>query len=268
MELERSTATARRFTNKARRAAAVICANPSVLQLSSDLQMPKSTSSLVFIRPHREPSEEEGQIKIGPSGEAIPFIPTKHLSEIFEEQRVAAVSNEQSLQLFYVFSSHAFARTSAGWIHEQKMHRLLCSGGAPAPIFRDGQEMGMSPSTNLLPGTVAGLESVGASNSFYWIPCVANFEGIDGVLGDTDGNIYAVQAITADDHRNPKGGLKRVWEKLRPGVRTRRTWHFVVVVAKDRTVAEKCVKQFSEELDGDSMLGPPRVTVWGCVLPQ
>ncbi|KZV60906.1 hypothetical protein PENSPDRAFT_321305 [Peniophora sp. CONT] len=61
----------------------------------------------------------------------------------------------RALALFRVFSTHAFTRTSSGWIFEGKMHMRLASGGKRLRLFRDSEKMTMSPSTRFLPGTLA-----------------------------------------------------------------------------------------------------------------
>jgi hypothetical protein len=90
------------------------------------------------------------------------------------------------------------------------MHERLGMGGADLSIFQGGSEKHMRPSTCLLPGTLAGLKEAGANDSFYWIPSVANFPGIDSVLGDTDSHIYTIQATIASTHASPEQGMKGV----------------------------------------------------------
>jgi hypothetical protein len=60
-------------------------------------------------------------------------------------------------------------------------------------------------------GTITSLAGAEPYTSFYWKPSVANYPGVDGVLGDTGGNIYAVQATIAGDHTSPVQGLKKLW---------------------------------------------------------
>lgn len=130
----------------------------------------------------------------------------------------------------------------------------------------DRQQMKMRPSTNLIPGTATGLKGIDVSDSFYWIPSVMDFPGIDGVLGDTERNILAVQTTIADGHRRPEGGLRRIWQNLEVNVRHGRTWHLVVVGDNDKAVGE-LVEQFATELKnftlGQSLI---HVQVWGYVL--
>lgn len=205
--------------------------------------------------------------KIKTSSLGISFIPTKFLSDILEEHFVG-LSNGKSLELVQAFSSHSFTRTAAGWGHELRMHSLLSGTGLALPIFRDNAKMNMPTSSHLLPGTASGIKRSAVSDSFYWIPSTINFPGIDSVLGDTSGNIYALQATIADDHTSPIEGIQRIWEKLTPDVREGRRWHFVVV-ADSLPVADHLVARFSAELDGFT-LGHAHVTlqVWGCVLPH
>lgn len=125
----------------------------------------------------------------------------------------------------------------------------------------------MHPSAHLVPGTAAGLKHISASEAFYWMPSVMNWEGIDGVLGDADNNIYAVQATIASDHSSPAAGLTRAWLGVDPSVRLSRRWH-LVVVADTTANADKLVKHFSSQLKGFK-LGSGKgvcVKVWGCVL--
>jgi hypothetical protein len=261
---DEATNTEADLVYEANAAAQEICEDPSsIFRLSGSLRIAQGqVSSLVFTRPYRVLAQNG---HLARSGRAIPFIPTKHLSDIFEKHRIKA-SNDKSLQLFRIFSLHYFTRTLAGWNHEQMMLACLSSDEPPVRIFRDGEEGEMLRSTRLLSGTVAGINGVGVSDAFYWIPSVANFKGIDCVLGDTNGNIYAVQATVANDYSSPVAGLQQVWKYLHPDARMSRTWHFVVL-ADCEAVARVLVKQFSKELD-DFTLGHTRVrvTVWGCVL--
>jgi hypothetical protein len=240
----------------AKRAAIRICKNPSaIFEGSSGIRMPHSEgSSVIFLR--RTPN---GSVK---SGKGQTFIPTPHLLTLFEEER-QKMSNKDSLELFYLLSSHALTRTPAGWAHEKLMHNRLGLGGADLSIFQGPTEEHMRPSTRLLLGTLAGLKKAGVNDSFYWIPHVANFPGIDGVLGDTDGHVYTIQATIADTHTSPEQGIQKVWEQFHPEVRTHRTWHFVVVT-NNKQDADAYVKEFSKKLT----LGKARahVQVWGCVL--
>lgn len=152
-----------------------------------------------------------------------------------------------------------------------RVHRRLCSvTRGSLPIFRDVQTQSMSPSSNVLSGTDSGLKHLAdvLDSSFYWMPLVIDFPGIDGVLGDTDHNIYAVQATVADKHKSPVEGLQKIWNKLEPDTRTRRSWHFVLV-ADHRAAVEKLMKDYWSDLEHFEV-GHPKVkvplSVWGCVV--
>ena len=165
-------------------------------------------------------------------------------------------------------SPHSFTRTEAGWLYETQVHSNL-SGGHPAlEIFQDSTEGILLPSTRFLPGTLAGLRSAGVDGSFYWVPSVANFPGIDGVLGDEDGNLFIIQGTIAGDHKSPEKGIKKIWSELTPEVRNGCTWNFVVI-AETRMEADRYVKKFSQEL-GDLKQGHAQntVEVWGFVFQK
>jgi hypothetical protein len=243
---------------EAEAAAYRICKDPSAIFEGFGIRIPRNEcSSVLFLR--RTPNESVTSNK----GKA--FIPTPHLLALFEERRKRN-SNKESLELFYVLSSHALTRTAAGWAHENSVHERLCMGGADLSIFRGPTEKHMRPSTRLLPGTLAGLEEAGTNDSFYWIPSVANLPGVDGVLGDTDGHVYAIQAAIGHDHKNPIDGITRVWQHFLPEVRAGRIWHYVVVT-NTKQAADDYVDEFSKELR-DFTLGDARarVQVWACVL--
>jgi hypothetical protein len=87
------------------------------------------------------------------------------------------------------------------------MHKHLGMGGKSLSIFQGTNMKDIQPSTHHLPGTLAGLKEAGSSDSFYWIPSVASFPGVNGVLGDTKGYVYAIQAMIVDDHKNPIEGM-------------------------------------------------------------
>jgi len=57
----------------------------------------------------------------------------------------------------------------------------------------------------MLPGILDGLKQTNASDSFYWMPTGSNFQGVDSVLGTSDG-------ITAGDHKDPMEGIRKVWD--------------------------------------------------------
>jgi hypothetical protein len=103
----------------------------------------------------------------------------------------------------------------------------------------------MQASLNVLTGTVNALKKVAAKKSFYWMPAIVNFPGIDSVLGDTSGNVYTIQAKIAAKHRDSKEGIKQVWESFKPEVRGKLTWH-CVVFAEDEQAADRHVEVYSQ----------------------
>lgn len=126
----------------------------------------------------------------------------------------------------------------------------------------------MRPSAELVPGTVDGLKHTGASKAFYWMPSVMTWEGIDGILGDTDNNLYAVQATIASEYRNHVKGLKQGWLAVDSSARASRHWHLVVVGA-DVGMVDGLVKQYSGQLEGFKLgCDQGRVQVWSCVLEE
>ncbi len=194
------------------------------------------------------------------------FIPTPHLIDTLEELR-QRLTNQQCLELFFALSTHALTRSAAGWVHEKSMHSRLTSGGYALSIFQGTTQKEMKPSSRLLPGTLTGLKQVGFTDSFYWMPSVANFDGVNGVLGDEDGNVYTVQATIATEHKGPEKGIKKVWDKVHPAVRTRRTWHYVIVT-DNKQAADAYVKEWSKKLLNFKLGLATHVQVWGCVLGQ
>lgn len=121
----------------------------------------------------------------------------------------------------------------------------------------------MPPSGHLLPGTLASLRTVKFTDSFYWIPSATDFPGIDAILGDDYGNLYAVQATMDSEHESPAEGLKKVWSYFEPTVRQWRPWHSVIV-AQTQQSAQHLVTTISAQLAGTTL--PMPVTVWGCIL--
>ena len=124
----------------------------------------------------------------------------------------------------------------------------------------------MRPSATLVPGTLARLKNINALDSFYWMPSVINLPGVDGVLGDAQGNLFTVQATIANDHKSPADGIRKIWTGLATNVRRARTWHFVIV-GKAPASVDMLVKKFSQDLQDFTLGGPPRVgvQVWGYV---
>jgi hypothetical protein len=124
----------------------------------------------------------------------------------------------------------------------------------------------MQPSTNLLFGTAGSLKGAVLYTSFYWMPSVINFPGVDGVLGDIDGNIYVVQATIAGEHGSPVEGLKSIWGTVSQRLRDLGIWRFVVV-ANVKSTADRHAARFSDELK-DVTFGRQKIHMeaWGCVL--
>ncbi|EIM87880.1 uncharacterized protein STEHIDRAFT_155243 [Stereum hirsutum FP-91666 SS1] len=187
----------------AKTAARIICTNP-IPTLSYHGSIP---SSLVFVRPYRQYKENDD---IESSDACKYFIPTTFPAELVETSR-AKISNDASLELYENISMHSLTKSAAGWAHEIRVHHHLCGAKGALTIFRDDlTTQNMVPSSHLLAGTVSGLKHSGALESFYWIPSVIDFPGIDGVLGDIKGNIYAVQATIAGEHKSPVDGLRKI----------------------------------------------------------
>ncbi|KAK7025327.1 hypothetical protein VNI00_016109 [Paramarasmius palmivorus] len=256
------------YKQNASRAAQAICNSPSIITDLSSVNPtgPESGgSNLLFLRPERLLADD-GTIAVSSS---IPFIPTRHLGEIFDEAR-SRLSNLRAIELFCTLSSHALTRSSAAWKHEVDMHTRMSSGGSALVIKSHGgkDQMQMQPSTcPLLTGTAAGIRTAAVNGSFYWMPSVSNFPGIDGVLGDTACNLYALQATIATEHDDPRAGIQAIWDQLTPEKRKGRTWHFVVV-GNDPAMVDIHVKRFSDELATFTLGRSPkvRIKVWGCLL--
>lgn len=245
-------------------AAIQLCSSPSLVSLfaSNEGVLGREGSSVRFVRPCR--SYDNTAIT---SSRAISFIPTKFLDNLFAAH-CTEFTNQKCLDLFKAFSSNSLTRTAAAWGFEIRVHKHLYTAGVDLDIFgADGLRMKMRPSPKLVPGTAAGLKSTSARDSFYWMPSVMNFPGIDGVLGDTEGNIFAVQTTIADDHRTPDDGLRRTWKELEDHAREGRTWHLVVVGDTPRAV-NGLVAKFSRHLEHFTLgLSRVHVQVWGYVLP-
>lgn len=221
------------------------------------------SSSVLFIRPYRAPSRASTDPH-APMNSSISqlLIPTKFLTTIFEEF-CGQLSKKACLDLFDAFSSHSYTRSSAGWLHERNMHAHMCSGENPLRICSSSREADIQPSSVLLPGTGASLrcQKPSDASSFYWIPSVMNFPGIDGVLG-VGKNIFTLQASIAEDYRSPIEGIRRTWAAFSPDVQTNCTWH-VVVVADTQNTANNLRNQISNDLK-DLRLGCAKVVVQVC----
>lgn len=255
--------------NKAHQAAYDICHAPSLRGSLLSRGVPSSEgSSIRFVRPYRRSVEGTNTNIIW--ADAISFIPTKFLDKIFTTH-CQRFSNDKSFELFEVFSSHSLTRTTAGWTYEKLVHHRLCSNGAPFNIFSPDStsQMQMRPSTHLIPGTATGLGTIGVSDSFYWMPSVMDVTGVDGVLGDTNGNLFAVQMTTISDTlETPAAGLRQIWSYLRPDVRLGRTWNVVLVTDQGEAAAGRLARECPKQLRGFT-LGPGiRVLVWGCFIPS
>ena len=248
---------------EARSAAGDICGTASVnLVLSAgDTTVQTAGSTIFFLRRRKLDQEQLYYI----SDVIKVFIPTPRLISIFEEQR-CKMENHRALELFRVLSSHALTRTATGWRYEMEVHKRLCTKAEPLHLYHRGAKMDIHPSTNLLPGTLSGLEQVGQEEHFYWMPSSPNFPGVDSVLGSMFRRelvIFTIQATISSDHKSPAKGFKKVWEAVRQEIRERCTWHYVVVAASF-TATYGFVDKFADELNN---LGLSRgVHVWPCGL--
>ena len=247
----------------AQNAAEAICANPSGFKYPT-VRTPNSVgSAMLFICPLRSHYRDVTNPQF-----AFTYIPTSHLSDIFRGYQ-QKLRNGQALDLYNCLSSHALMRSDAEWLHEKRVHVHLCSTSPPLGIFGvRGMQSEMQPSPQLLCGPLSSLTRCGAYASFYWLPSVANFVGIDGVLADS-ANVYAVQATIAGEHRSsPAAALRKVWDNFDWNIREKRAWH-VVFVTDTEELAQEYVRECTDELEGFT-LGQAKigVQVWGCVLPS
>jgi len=90
---------------------------------------------------------------------------------------------------------------------------------------------------------------------------MANFPGVDGVLGDTDGHVYTIQATIAEDHDDPTDGIRKVWAQMNKEVRETRTWHSVVVVDDKQTA-----RGYMNDSDDIALVRNRKVYNWVCDL--
>ena len=231
--------------------------NPKEGQDLSDT-VQSAGSTVVYLRRRRDPGNQSMGLE-----SMHYYIPTTHLRSIFEEHR-KDMDNKVTLPMYFTLSSHSITRTAAGWVHEKQMHQLLGTSEKKVRIFRASEERHMQASRTILSGTEDSLKEVDVNDSFYWIPGRANFPGVDSVLGDTEGNVYILQATIAARHGSPREGIQRVWRSFKLEVRVNRVWHFVVFAETDQT-ARQHVLRFSNSL-GNLKLGLARVPVhvWGC----
>ena len=246
-----------RLEAEADEAAGNLCAAPFQVLPGGKSSIPRSEgSTLVFMR------RQVGSLDFEASDR---FIPTPNLIDIFDRNH-QRWQNIDSLNLFYMLSPHSFTRTAAGWLHEKSMHECLSGGQGTLELFRgtSSPEMSTPSSGNILPGTLGGLRSVG-DGGFYWIPSIANFPGVDSVLGDCSGNLFTFQATIAESHTSPEAGLEKVWAELPPVVRTRRTWYFAIVTQTEED-AERYRAKFSNLLGSFRVGRTTSVRVLGGVL--
>jgi len=88
---------------------------------------------------------------------------------------------------------------------------MLTNGPALSIIQDGGITMDMLPSSHPLPGTLTALWQADIKE-FYWIPSVTHFQGVDCVLGGSNGKLFSIQATIADNNTSPKLGIKKGWE--------------------------------------------------------
>ncbi len=90
-------------------------------------------------------------------------------------------------------------------MHKAVMHFRLCTAGNG--IRLDGilkqEQINLRPSNHVLSGTEASLKFAPTAQSFYWAPLGIDYPGIDGILGDSNGEVFALQAATLADYVNP-----------------------------------------------------------------
>ncbi|KAJ7743168.1 hypothetical protein B0H16DRAFT_1423152 [Mycena metata] len=190
-------------------------------------------------------------------------IPTRYLGQILD-QRAHDLTNERAFELFSMLSSHSLTRSGAGWGHEIAVHRLMIKEGKTLALQHLAQQMNMPTTSNLLYGTIAALGRTHFKIPFYWMPSAANFPGIDSVLGDTQGNIFILQATIAQEHRDPKDGIRKIWAAM-PDFRRRCTLHFVLV-CEDESQADELLRLLIQDMQnftvGNQKLA---VNLWTCV---
>ena len=196
------------------------------------------------------------------------IIPTPYLSMIFEVQ-CQTLSLDAMITLYELFSMHPTLRGPAGWLHEKNMH--LSMAAMPTKsfyVFNSENRKICIYSANIRIGTLASLQTAGSGNQpFYWLPFVANFEGIDGALVNGN-NIFALQSTIAATHDGPHEGLRKIWNTIGAEVAQKFKWNFVIVT-DDEWLAVKYASDLGTELNGFT-LGRKRlkVSVWVCVLKR
>ncbi|TFK46263.1 hypothetical protein OE88DRAFT_1739554 [Heliocybe sulcata] len=241
------------LTHAATAAAKRLQSRPGLLASAARLDFDDSLSLLVFLRPKDAAMVARGHC-----------VPTEHLQGLLDAARGSSPTQD-ALEVFNMLSRHSLMRNAAGWTHEMKVHRRLCIGDASLRIYNSvGEERTLCPPSVLLPSTLAGLQSVGTGGACYWCPAVAKFEGVDGAMGDEE-DVYAVQAAIADDYEMPASGLARLWKNMDPDVRGRLRWNYVVVADIEET-GKGCLQRFIEYLQGFTLPGGGKVTVWAADL--
>ncbi|KAF9017595.1 hypothetical protein BDZ89DRAFT_960923 [Hymenopellis radicata] len=233
----------------------------SALVASGVGRLPTShTSNILFIRP-------EG----GSTGSLTPSvkrtIPTKFLSE-FLDGPSTLLTSESSLDLFMWLSSHSLltlTRTCAGWRHEMDMHRHMCTEGNVVHLYGIGKQdqMDLMSPSRVLSGTESSLKCAPAAQGFYWMPSVVDFPGIDGILGDINGDVFALQATTVADHVDPHEGLKRAWTAM--STRAHCHWNYVLVCSSQEDV-EALLDVFVPQLKDLKLGDQCPVKVWVSVI--
>ncbi|THH19320.1 hypothetical protein EUX98_g8802 [Antrodiella citrinella] len=261
------------LAHAAKSAAETVCNNPAVyMSIALPGLAHSQGSAILFARPYRPPH------KVYSDAGAKFAVPTAFLDDIFHTAATSR-TNSIALDLFFALSSHSLTRTSAGWVLEQSVHRALCSDNAfdirrtlrpaespasPGKIAVDPRDTSrtIQASQKLLCGTVSALARVANFRTFYWIPSVANFPGVDSVLANDD-DVYAIQVTLSNEHSNPGDGLKKLWQSYDKDVRAQRTWHLIVVADNDE-LARKHEVDFARL---GITLGPEKVPVrfWSCV---
>ncbi|KAI0750632.1 hypothetical protein C8Q80DRAFT_521611 [Daedaleopsis nitida] len=257
-----------RLDDRAAIAARAVCADRFRIQHAADL-CDDAHSTLLFVRPSRRNNGTLNRLM------ADVFVPTDYLTSILVKY-AARLTKIERLKLFETFSTHDYTRTPAGSSLERDMHRRLSvytkAALAPPTFFQDGTEMQVQPSSRLLSGVLSSLQTVTASDDFYWFPAwdCADFPGVDGVLGDRDGNLFALQVAAEDDgesYRSPVQGLAKLWKELREDVRAGRKWH-VVFFSDERDTAAALVQQYTGLVNDELEYGGRVHGVWGCALAR
>ncbi|KAF8917531.1 hypothetical protein CPB85DRAFT_1214792 [Mucidula mucida] len=224
-------------------------------------------SALVASGVGRIPTSQSSEILfIRPEGGTDRFIanltiPTKFLSEILH-CHTSLLPSDKLFDLFGKLSSYHLTRTSAGSFHEMDMHHHMCIGGNALHLYRvDTQgQMELMPPSRVLPGTKFSLQRASAAQSFYWMSAVVDLPGIDGIYGDINGDVFALQATTAVDHVDPHEGLKQAWMAM--PTRQHCQWNYVLV-CRSQDEVEPVLDVFMPHLK-DLKVGATtqNVTVW------